>query len=176
MFFKFKSNFEEVFMTLVPGGDTKIEFVDMLRGNGNSMRSEKTNGNGDKRGIRVNTSFEKAAASSATTDKNGVMMNLSPGQKTIISISIIIALQKCNSSPFYCFDEIDADLDSHYVQSLSKLISNISKDSQVFLTTFRPETIEYLKSSTILKVDMVNGESVIYRTTNDEAKSFLARR
>lgn len=170
MFEAFKKNFEQVFKALVPTGKSELEYVELVK-KAASMVSER---NAERKGIKISTSFDQEMES-ATTDKNGVMMNLSPGQRTLISISIIIALQRCNPSPFYCFDEIDADLDSNYVKTLSSLISAISKDSQVFLTTFRPETIDCMKHSTIYKVDMDHSESLVTTATFEQARTFLAR-
>ena len=170
MFEAFKKNFEEVFKALVPTGKSELEYVELVK-KANSAVSER---NAERKGIKISTSFDRELES-ATTDRHGVMMNLSPGQRTLISISIIIALQRCHPSPFYCFDEIDADLDSNHVKTLSSLIAAISKDSQVFLTTFRPETIENMKHSSIFKVEMDQSESVVGSATFEQARSFLAR-
>lgn len=49
------------------------------------------------------------------------MESLSPGQKTIIAICTILALQKLYPSSFYCLDEISADLDQEKVEKISEL-------------------------------------------------------
>ncbi|TVU26561.1 hypothetical protein EJB05_29114 [Eragrostis curvula] len=42
------------------------------------------------------------------------MKQLSGGQKTMVALALIFAIQKCDSAPFYLFDEIDAALDPQY--------------------------------------------------------------
>jgi len=39
------------------------------------------------------------------------MSQLSGGQKTVVAISLLFAIQRCDPAPFYIFDEIDAALD-----------------------------------------------------------------
>ena len=36
---------------------------------------------------------------------------LSGGQKTLVALALIFAIQRCDPAPFYLFDEIDAALD-----------------------------------------------------------------
>ena len=40
------------------------------------------------------------------------MSLLSGGQKTVVALAYTFALQKCDPSPIYIFDEIDANLDA----------------------------------------------------------------
>lgn len=40
------------------------------------------------------------------------MQQLSGGQKSLVSLALIFAIQKCDPAPFYLFDEIDANLDA----------------------------------------------------------------
>lgn len=44
---------------------------------------------------------------------------LSGGQKTVVSIAFLFALQKVDSSPFYIFDEVDCNLDGRYRRHLA---------------------------------------------------------
>ena len=44
----------------------------------------------------------------------GVMKNmdqLSGGQKAVVALAFILAIQGCDPAPFYLFDEVDAALD-----------------------------------------------------------------
>lgn len=38
------------------------------------------------------------------------MKQLSGGQKTLVALALIFAIQRCDPAPFYLFDEIDAAL------------------------------------------------------------------
>lgn len=42
------------------------------------------------------------------------MKQLSGGQKTVVALTLIFAIQRCDPAPFYLFDEIDAALDPQY--------------------------------------------------------------
>ena len=42
------------------------------------------------------------------------LQQLSGGQKSLVALGLIFAIQKCDPAPFYLFDEIDQALDSHH--------------------------------------------------------------
>ena len=42
------------------------------------------------------------------------MEQLSGGQKTLVALAFILAIQRCDPAPFYLFDEVDAALDADY--------------------------------------------------------------
>jgi len=42
------------------------------------------------------------------------MQQLSGGQKSLVALTLIFAIQQCDPAPFYLFDEIDAALDAQY--------------------------------------------------------------
>merc|ERR1719510_1750867 len=71
-----------------------------------------------------------------------VMNQLSGGQKTVVALSLIFAIQRLEPAPFYLLDEVDAALDASYRSALANLVSKTAKSSQVILTTFRPEVLE----------------------------------
>jgi chromosome segregation ATPase len=42
------------------------------------------------------------------------MKQLSGGQRTLVALTLIFAIQQCNPAPFYIFDAIDAALDPQH--------------------------------------------------------------
>ena len=42
------------------------------------------------------------------------MNQLSGGQKSLVALTLIFAIQKCDPAPFYLFDEIDQALDAQH--------------------------------------------------------------
>merc|ERR1711893_543734 len=65
------------------------------------------------------------------------MQQLSGGQKSLVALTLIFAIQKCDPAPFYLFDEIDAALDPVYRHAVSKMIGQLSTNAQFISTTFR---------------------------------------
>lgn len=48
------------------------------------------------------------------------MSQLSGGQKTVVAIALIFAIQRLEPAPFYLFDEIDAALDMQYRTTVAR--------------------------------------------------------
>ena len=47
------------------------------------------------------------------------MQQLSGGQKSLVALTLIFAIQKCDPAPFYLFDEIDQALDTQHRKSVA---------------------------------------------------------
>lgn len=52
------------------------------------------------------------------------MKQLSGGQKTVVALTLIFAIQRCDPAPFYLFDEIDAALDPQYRTAVGSILLN----------------------------------------------------
>lgn len=50
------------------------------------------------------------------------MQQLSGGQKSLVALALIFAIQKCDPAPFYLFDEIDQALDSQHRKAVSGIL------------------------------------------------------
>jgi chromosome segregation ATPase len=50
------------------------------------------------------------------------MKQLSGGQKTVVALTLIFAIQRCDPAPFYLFDEIDAALDPQYRTAVGSIL------------------------------------------------------
>ena len=50
------------------------------------------------------------------------MKQLSGGQKTVLALALIFAIQRCDPAPFYLFDEIDAALDPQYKTAVGSIL------------------------------------------------------
>jgi structural maintenance of chromosome 3 (chondroitin sulfate proteoglycan 6) len=66
---------------------------------------------------------------------------LSGGQKSVVALSLIFAIQRCDPSPFYLFDEIDSALDPVARTAVANMVKEQSKTTQFICTTFHPEML-----------------------------------
>jgi hypothetical protein len=68
---------------------------------------------------------------------------LSGGQKTLVALALIFAIQRCDPAPFYLFDEIDAALDPAYRTAVARMLAAQAADAanpaQFIVTTFHPQ-------------------------------------
>ncbi|MHA2379829.1 MAG: AAA family ATPase [Candidatus Thorarchaeota archaeon] len=68
-------------------------------------------------------------------DKYGNISQGSGGERSLIAISLILALQRFNPAPSYALDEVDIFLDATNTESVSKLLYDASRRSQFILFT-----------------------------------------
>ena len=61
----------------------------------------------------------------------------SGGEKTVSALSLILAIQAINPSPFYMFDEIDAHLDALNSARLADLLKQRSINSQILIVSLK---------------------------------------
>ncbi len=79
---------------------------------------------------------------------------LSGGEKTIVAIAFIFAIQEYLPAPFYIFDEIDAALDKMNSQKLADELKRGSEKSQIIVITHNDEIVanaDYLYGVSINK-------------------------
>ncbi|KAL1239792.1 Structural maintenance of chromosomes protein [Trichinella pseudospiralis] len=99
------------------------------------------------------------------------MQQLSGGQKSLVALALIFAIQKCDPAPFYLFDEIDAALDARHRKSVAEMIHKLSSSAQFITTTFRRELLE--SADKFYGVKFRNKVSHIDCVTAEEAADFV---
>ena len=158
--------FSEVFQKLVPGGRAQL----VMR------RKETESQEGGSQapetplveqfsGVSIKVSFSGKAAETRE------MSQLSGGQKSLVALTFIFAIQKCDPAPFYLFDEIDAALDPAHRQSVANMIKELSNNAQFIITTFRPELIE--SAEKFYGVIFRNKVSHVETIPKEKAKNFV---
>eukprot|EP00878_Enallax_costatus_P007647 GHUV01008006.1.p1 GENE.GHUV01008006.1~~GHUV01008006.1.p1 ORF type:complete len:1195 (+),score=501.93 GHUV01008006.1:213-3797(+) len=139
-------NFREVFAELVPGG--KGELVMQRRRTGDDDDGSDVEGDDaeaagggvlDKySGVKVRVAFSRG-------NETVSLKLLSGGQKTLVALALIFAIQRCDPAPFYLFDEIDAALDPQYRTTVAKLLRKQADDERnpamFVITTFHPQVL-----------------------------------
>ncbi|CAJ1387089.1 unnamed protein product [Effrenium voratum] len=119
-------HFRDVFAHLVQGGVGKLR---MINARDKIIESEETPARMGEEdgtvGVRIEVSFTGQQTSFLT------MNQLSGGQKTVVAISLVFAIQRLEPAPFYLFDEIDAALDAQYRTAVARLIAKDAKNAQM---------------------------------------------
>ncbi|KAG7223656.1 hypothetical protein INR49_015381 [Caranx melampygus] len=122
-------NFSEVFQKLVPGGKATLV---MKKGDAEGSQSQdegeggadSERGSGSQSSVPSVDQFTGVGIRVSFTGKQGEMremQQLSGGQKSLVALALIFAIQKCDPAPFYLFDEIDQALDAQHRKAVSGL-------------------------------------------------------
>ncbi|KAJ0561418.1 putative structural maintenance of chromosomes protein [Helianthus annuus] len=117
-------------------------------------------------GVKVKVSFTGQGETQS-------MKQLSGGQKTVVALALIFAIQRCDPAPFYLFDEIDAALDPQYRTAVGNMVRRLADmaSTQFITTTFRPELVKV--ADKIYGVTHKNRVSHVNVVTMDEALDFI---
>jgi len=161
-------HFQRVFTEMVPGGMARLRVLHQGDEGGQDDSVDDSGsfgGRGEVVGVKIEVSFIGQAQSYVS------MNSLSGGQKTVVALSLIFAIQRLDPAPFYLLDEVDAALDASYRNALAGLIARTAETSQVILTTFRPEAID--KADKCYRVYQQNRASRIDVVARDQAKQVL---
>jgi chromosome segregation protein len=84
---------------------------------------------------------------------------LSGGEKSIVTLSFIFAIQKYMPAPFYAMDEIDMFLDGSNVERIAAMIKELSGNAQSIIVSLRKPMIE--KADRILGVTLRPDKSTL---------------
>ena len=135
---KINVDFDSIFSTFLPNTHAKLDLVagkDLLDG------------------LEVKVAFGSVWKESLT--------ELSGGQRSLVALSLILALLKYNPAPLYILDEVDAALDQNHTQNTGTMIKKHFNKSQFIIVS--------------LKDDMFRNANVLFKTKFVEGKSTVAR-
>jgi len=114
------ANFREVFTTLFGGGMGEMRLTDEA--------------NAAESGIEI--------VASPPGKKLQNILLLSGGEKALTALALLMAIFKHTPSPFCILDEVDAPLDEPNIQRLTRLLSEMSRQTQVVIITHAKRTME----------------------------------
>eukprot|EP00898_Chlorokybus_atmophyticus_P004172 jgi/Chlat1/4756/Chrsp308S04740 len=174
-------HFREIFAELVQGGTAALVMQKKRRAeleagaedDGEEDGGEaapSSSGGGEKYcGVKVKVSFGAGETMS--------MQQLSGGQKTVVALTLIFAIQRCDPAPFYLFDEIDAALDPQYRTAVGAMIQRLaSAQTQFVTTTFRPELVKVADKiygvthkNRVSQIDVIDLQKAMQFIEQDEA-------
>ncbi|CAG8663227.1 13955_t:CDS:2, partial [Acaulospora colombiana] len=165
--------FSEVFEKLVPAGRGQLIMQRKVDHNDQEEEEEiepEENGGSsvdNYTGVAIKVSFN------SKTDEGLRMQQLSGGQKSLVALTLIFAIQQCDPAPFYLFDEIDAALDAQYRTAVASMIHELCDKGQFITTTFRPEMLT--NADKFYGVTFSNKVSSISAITKEDALNFITQ-
>ena len=86
---------------------------------------------------RASTSWRRLRARSCRTS-----LLLSGGEKSLTAMALLMAIFRYQPSPFCILDEVDAPLDEPNIQRLTRLIKEMSLQTQFIVITHAKRTME----------------------------------
>ncbi|XP_053978821.1 structural maintenance of chromosomes protein 3 [Hylaeus anthracinus] len=156
--------FSEVFKKLVPSGHAQLVMKTADGEEGDDTTTESADSDRFI-GVGIRVSFTGHRAEMRE------MNQLSGGQKSLVALALIFAIQKCDPAPFYLFDEIDQALDAQHRKAVADMIHELSSDAQFITTTFRPELLQH--ANKFYGVKFRNKVSHVVCVTREEAADFV---
>eukprot|EP00096_Caligus_rogercresseyi_P011256 TRINITY_DN4374_c0_g1_i1.p1 TRINITY_DN4374_c0_g1~~TRINITY_DN4374_c0_g1_i1.p1 ORF type:complete len:1212 (-),score=525.73 TRINITY_DN4374_c0_g1_i1:216-3815(-) len=153
--------FQEVFKKLVPSGQGTLSI----------KRDNDEDGDDQAHRLENATGVSCAVSFTGRNAEMKEMAQLSGGQKSLVALALIFAIQKCDPAPFYLFDEIDAALDAMHRKAVADMIHELADGAQFITTTFRPELLQH--SNKFYGVKFRNKVSHVECVSREDAYDFV---
>ena len=133
-------NFADIFEKLVPMGRGMLVMQKKMDAD-DAMELDDDDDEARKSSIENYTGVSIKVSFNSKVDEGLRIQQLSGGQKSLVALAIVFAIQKCDPAAFYLFDEIDANLDAQYRTAVAAMVQELSANAQFITTTFRPELV-----------------------------------
>jgi structural maintenance of chromosome 3 (chondroitin sulfate proteoglycan 6) len=180
------SHFKDVFSELVPNGAGELTMRTAIDDDDDDEEEDDDDAQSPKkktktisdpsnpdvslyRGIGIKVRFSQVG-------ENYIMSQLSGGQKALVAMALIFAIQRCDPAPFYLFDELDQALDSTYRAAVARMIkkqaNNKENPTQFIVSTFRPELVE--AANQCYGISLQNKVSSVHALPKKDALRFIA--
>jgi structural maintenance of chromosome 2 len=136
---KVNKDFGSIFSTLLPGTTARLEPTF----EGDTLE-----------GLEVKVAFGDVWKESLT--------ELSGGQRSLLALSLILALLLFKPAPMYILDEIDAALDLSHTQNIGQMIKNHFSQSQFIVVSLKEGM--FSNANVVFRTKFVEGVSTVSRT------------
>ncbi|CAK9439480.1 uncharacterized protein LODBEIA_P35800 [Lodderomyces beijingensis] len=133
---KVSEDFGQIFSDLLPGSFAKLVPVNMMD---------------VTKGLEVKVKLGPVWKNS--------LVELSGGQRSLIALSLIMALLQFNPAPMYILDEVDAALDLSHTQNIGHLIKTRFKGSQFIVVSLKEGM--FTNANRIFRTRFQDGTSVV---------------
>lgn len=99
---------------------------------------------------------------------NGVwkesLTELSGGQRSLVALSLILAMLKFKPAPLYILDEVDAALDLSHTQNIGNMLKTHFTDSQFIIVSLKDGMFN--NANVLFRTRFIDGMSAVVRTVN----------
>ncbi|KAL3533993.1 hypothetical protein ACH5RR_007514 [Cinchona calisaya] len=136
---KVNSDFGSIFSTLLPGTMAKLEPPE---------------GGSFLEGLEVRVAFGSVWKQS--------LSELSGGQRSLLALSLILALLLFKPAPLYILDEVDAALDLSHTQNIGRMIKTHFPHSQFIVVSLKEGMFN--NANVLFRTKFVDGVSTVQRT------------
>ncbi|PSC74142.1 structural maintenance of chromosomes 2-1-like [Micractinium conductrix] len=141
---KVNTDFGSIFSTLLPGTTAKLEPQE---------------GCSFMEGLEVKVAFGGVWKES--------LSELSGGQKSLLALSLILAMLLFKPAPIYILDEVDAALDLNHTQNIGRMIKQHFPQSQFVVVSLKEGMFN--NANVIYRTKFVDGVSTVTRNVNNSA-------
>ncbi|TKR59266.1 hypothetical protein L596_028965 [Steinernema carpocapsae] len=135
-------DFGSIYSTLLPGATAKL---DPPSGFKNALG-----------GLEVKVAFNNKWKES--------LQELSGGQRSLVALSLVLAMLKFSPAPLYILDEVDAALDMSHTQNIGRMIKEHFNQSQFVVVSLKEGMFNH--ANVLFRTKFVDGTSTVVRTTN----------
>ncbi|KAK3523280.1 hypothetical protein QTP86_028511 [Hemibagrus guttatus] len=148
---KVNKDFGSIFSTLLPGADARLA---------------------PPEGCGVLDGLEFKVALGNTWKDN--LTELSGGQRSLVALSLILAMLLFKPAPIYILDEVDAALDLSHTQNIGQMLRTHFTHSQFVVVSLKDGM--FTNANVLFKTKFVDGISRVTRTAQTHEGKVLAQR
>uniref|UniRef100_A0A4W4EZY5 SMC hinge domain-containing protein n=1 Tax=Electrophorus electricus TaxID=8005 RepID=A0A4W4EZY5_ELEEL len=148
---KVNKDFGSIFSTLLPGADARLA---------------------PPEGCGVLDGLEFKVALGNTWKEN--LTELSGGQRSLVALSLILAMLLFKPAPIYILDEVDAALDLSHTQNIGQMLRTHFTHSQFVVVSLKDGM--FTNANVLFKTKFVDGISMVTRTVQTHEGKVLAQR
>lgn len=93
----------------------------------------------------------------------GSLNELSGGERSLVALSLVLAMLLFNPVHFYILDEIDAALDYSHTQNIGKMLKQNFKQSQFIIVSLKDSMFN--NANVLFRTKLIDESSTVTRTT-----------
>merc|ERR1712093_151500 len=143
---KVNKDFGSIFSTLLPDTNAKLEPPEGWK---------------ETEGLEIKVAFADVWKQSLT--------ELSGGQRSLLALSLVLALLLYKPAPMYILDEIDAALDLSHTQNIGHMIRTHFPHSQFIVVSLKEGMFN--NANVVFRTKFVDGSSTVSRTVQSTSRT-----